>query len=112
LRPGIDIVLDAGGFNEHLQHASMVITGEGSLDAQTKSGKAVSGILRRSVQQQRPVAAVVGSMEGTPGEYIGPDRFIGVASLIDGVTSRGEAMRDARRLLRRRTAELIRSIIQ
>lgn len=65
LRPGIDLVLDATGFNDHLHGASLVLTGEGKMDAQTLGGKAVAGIARR-VQEQTggtvPVAALVGAL--------------------------------------------------
>ena len=44
---GIDYVLDAMGANSMLQTADVVITGEGHLDAQTKAGKVIAGIMAR-----------------------------------------------------------------
>ena len=60
LQSGIDLVLDAAGFDTQLQDADLVITGEGRIDAQTASGKAASGILRRAQAAGVPVVAVGG----------------------------------------------------
>ena len=60
LKSGIDLVLDAAGFDTQLQDADLVITGEGRIDAQTASGKAASGILRRAQAAGVPVVAVGG----------------------------------------------------
>ena len=62
LVPGIDLVLDAVGFEAHLVGASLVLTGEGRLDSQTLGGKAIAGIARRAAAKGVPVAALVGSL--------------------------------------------------
>ncbi len=43
LSSGIDLVLDAVGFEAHLAGADLVITGEGRLDEQTLQGKTIAG---------------------------------------------------------------------
>ncbi|MDT0442175.1 glycerate kinase [Streptomyces johnsoniae] len=43
-RPGIEVLLDVLGFAAALERASLVITGEGSLDEQTLHGKAPAGV--------------------------------------------------------------------
>lgn len=60
LRPGIDVVLDLIGFRDALGHAGLVITGEGSLDRQTLSGKAPLGVARAAHAAGVPVVAVAG----------------------------------------------------
>jgi glycerate kinase len=60
LRPGIDLVLDLVGFHRQLAGASLVITGEGSLDEQTLSGKAPAGVAAGAVAAGIPVVAVCG----------------------------------------------------
>ena len=68
LRSGIDLVLDAVGFDAHVQTADLVLTGEGRLDAQTLGGKAVTGVARRTRTQtggRVPVAALVGEVGGS-----------------------------------------------
>ncbi len=46
IRPGIELMLDMISFTERLAGARLVITGEGSLDAQTLRGKAPVGVAR------------------------------------------------------------------
>jgi glycerate 2-kinase len=59
-RPGIDVVLELGAFAEHLAGADLVVTGEGSLDAQTLHGKAPAGVAARARAAGVPVVAVAG----------------------------------------------------
>ncbi len=64
LRSGIDIVLDAAGFDEAIAHADLIITGEGKIDEQTAYGKTIGGVLRRASDRGIPVVAVAGSCSG------------------------------------------------
>jgi glycerate 2-kinase len=59
-RPGIGLVLDLAGFEEALADAALVITGEGSLDEQSLSGKAPVGVAQAAARRGIPVVAVVG----------------------------------------------------
>lgn len=63
LRPGIECVLDLVRFEERARDASLVITGEGRLDAQTLQGKVVAGVARRASVLGVPVVALAGSVE-------------------------------------------------
>ena len=56
-RSGIDLLLDAVHFDELIEDASLVITGEGSADRQTLMGKLPFGILQHS---KRPVVLLAG----------------------------------------------------
>ena len=67
-RSGVDTVLDLVGLDDLLAGADLVITGEGSLDAQTLAGKAVSGVARRATTAGVPVVAVCGRCTLTPDE--------------------------------------------
>src|SRR5699024_5256105 len=58
LRPGIELVLELVGFHDRLLGARLVITGEGSLDAQTLRGKAPAGVA--AAAGDTPVVAVCG----------------------------------------------------
>lgn len=60
LRSGISLVLDLVGFDALLADASLVITGEGSLDEQTLGGKAPAGVAARAQAAGVPVIAVAG----------------------------------------------------
>ncbi len=58
MRPGIELLLDLAGFGTRLDGARLVITGEGSLDAQTLHGKAPVGVARAAAAHQPPVPVV------------------------------------------------------
>lgn len=59
---GIDYFLDITGFNEVLQTADLVITGEGSIDAQTLQGKAPFGVAARAKQFGKQVLGIAGKV--------------------------------------------------
>ena len=63
LQRGIDTGLAAVGFDRHLYGADLVITGEGRLDAQSASGKVVSGIVRRAKHSRVPVVVLAGEVD-------------------------------------------------
>ena len=102
---GIDLVLDAAGFDSHLQGADLVITGEGRIDAQTGAGKAVWGVLQRARQAGVPVIAIGGRVSpeaaGLP--------FAGIFALADENVPDQVAMQPER--ARKRIADLIGQIL-
>lgn len=77
LQMGIETVLDTVNFNTQLQGASLVLTGEGKIDAQSLRGKVVTGVARRAKQYDVPVVAIVGDV----GDHIDKIYEEGVASV-------------------------------
>lgn len=77
LTSGIDAVLEQTGFEQLIQDADAVITGEGKVDHQTLNGKVVYGVLKRCKAQNVPVYVLA----GTAGE--GASRLLeeGVAAM-------------------------------
>ena len=63
LVPGAAFVLDALGFDARLGEAALVVTGEGKLDDQTLSGKAVGEVAGRCSEPGVACHAVVGRNE-------------------------------------------------
>ena len=59
-RSGIDLLLDTIHFDDLLQGADLVITGEGSADRQTLMGKLPFGILQRAQKHDVPVMLIAG----------------------------------------------------
>ena len=57
---GIDLLLDTIHFDDLLQNADLVITGEGSADRQTLMGKLPFGILQRAQKHNVPVILIAG----------------------------------------------------
>jgi glycerate kinase len=66
LQSGIGLVLDLVGFARHLPGACLVVTGEGSLDAQTLSGKTPAGVAAAAKEAGIPVVTVSGRVVLTP----------------------------------------------
>ena len=63
LKSGIDMILDAAGFDEIIEDASLVITGEGHIDFQSGRGKVIDGIFRRCRTKTVPVLAIAGIVD-------------------------------------------------
>ncbi|MDN3523582.1 glycerate kinase [Halomonas ramblicola] len=59
-RPGIEIVMELVGFEEKLAGADLVITGEGSVDRQSLSGKTPVGVARAAARTAVPVVLLAG----------------------------------------------------
>lgn len=64
LRFGIDVVLDTVHFDDALEDASIVFTGEGKLDDQSLQGKVIAGVAKRAKEKNVPVVAIVGGIDG------------------------------------------------
>jgi glycerate kinase len=62
LRSGAALVAAAVGLTEELSHAELVLTGEGSLDAQTAAGKTVSLVVAAAAERHVPVLAFAGQV--------------------------------------------------
>jgi glycerate kinase len=65
-RPGIEVMLDVLGFGPALERATLVITGEGSLDEQTLHGKAPAGVAAAARAAGKEVVAVCGRLALLP----------------------------------------------
>ncbi|MBF9014303.1 MULTISPECIES: glycerate kinase [unclassified Oceanispirochaeta] len=62
LEKGIDLVLDSVGFDESLEGAELVITGEGRIDGQSVRGKVPVGIAARAKKKNIPVLVIAGDI--------------------------------------------------
>ena len=68
LIPGIKLIKELASFDHHIKDADWIITGEGKLDEQTKSGKTIQGILNSSGENTK-IAAFCGKVDLTKDEY-------------------------------------------
>jgi glycerate kinase len=97
LRPGIDIVCDAVGFDERLRNADCLITGEGRLDRQSVMGKVIGGVARRARAANVPTIALVGSFgEGVEAAHRELDACL---SIVDRPMPLEQALAEGQRLL-------------
>ncbi|HXM18949.1 MAG TPA: glycerate kinase [Candidatus Tumulicola sp.] len=99
LRPGAQLVLEVIGFDQALDGADLVVTGEGKLDRQTLAGKAPFAVAQAARAKGIRTVAVAGRVELSPDELeqTGIERAVSIVSL--GVSS-GEAIARAEELLR------------
>lgn len=78
MRRGVEVVAEAAGLEVHVRGADLVITGEGSLDSQTLSGKTPAGVAEVAGRHGVPVIAFAGR--------IGPDADVlldhGLAAIV------------------------------
>ena len=68
LENGIDYFLSVTGFENEVLKASLVITGEGSLDRQTLEGKAPAGVAKKAKEFNVPVIGFGGKVPDEPDE--------------------------------------------
>ena len=62
LQPGIELLLDAAHFDQLLESADMVFTGEGRIDWQSAHGKVPAGVGARCKRRGVPCVALCGSI--------------------------------------------------
>jgi glycerate 2-kinase len=79
---GARFVLDAVAFDERLRAAAVAVSGEGKLDEQTLTGKAVAEVARRCRAAGRPLHAIVGTCALAPEVVHG----LGLASVREATT--------------------------
>ncbi len=107
LRPGIEIVLAATGFDALAGQADLVITGEGKTDFQTAFGKAPVGVARAAKLHGKPVVCVSGSLGHGAQQVLlhGIDAF---ESVLSGPMTIEEAMASAEVLIEKSAARIAR----
>jgi glycerate kinase len=63
MHSGARLVMDTIRFEDHIRGADWIVTGEGRLDGQTGSGKALEAVCKAAREQKIPVIAVCGAVE-------------------------------------------------
>ncbi|WP_406483742.1 glycerate kinase [Streptomyces platensis] len=109
-RPGIDVMLDVLGFAPALAQATFVITGEGSLDAQTLHGKAPAGVAAAARAAGLDVVAVCGRLQ-LPQEALAAAGIRRAYALTDLEPDPARCMAEAGPLLERAAERLARDFL-
>ncbi len=104
IKPGIELVLDSVGFDNHLTATTLVITGDGRIDRQSAMGKALSGILQRAGKKAVPVIALAGSLE-LSFEEMQEMGLAGAMSIVDRPMALATALTEAELLLERAASQ-------
>ena len=98
IRSGIDFINEFTQLKEKIEHADLVITGEGKVDSQTLSGKVVKGVATIAHQYQKKLILICGICELSKQQL----EQLGIAQLIslhDTETSVSKAMKNAKTIL-------------
>ena len=106
-RSGIDLLLDAIGFDALLESADLIITGEGAADSQTLMGKLPFGILQHARRRHVPVCLIAGRIADR--QSLLAAGFAHVASINPPTLSLEEAMRPdvSRRNIRTQVEKIV-----
>lgn len=95
---GIDLVLETLDVEHHLADAALCLTGEGSIDGSSTSGKVVVGLARFAQARGRPVIALAGTL-GPGAEEVLDEGVTAIFSLCSRPMAITEAMFQAAPLL-------------
>ncbi|MFE3828479.1 glycerate kinase [Streptomyces sp. NPDC059092] len=109
-RPGIEVMLDVLGFAPALARATLVITGEGSLDEQTLHGKAPAGVAAAARARGIEVIAVCGRL-ALPPEALGKAGIARAYALTHIEPDPARCMAQAGPLLERLAADIARDFL-
>ena len=103
LESGFDCIAGILGAEQAISKASIVITGEGSLDHQTMEGKTPYGVSKLARKHNIPVYALAGRLAD---EEILHRHFDGIASIVNSPMTLDEAIADAPQLLEKAATRL------
>ncbi|MFF5971022.1 glycerate kinase [Streptomyces sp. NPDC012769] len=109
-RPGIELMLEVLGFAPALERATLVITGEGSLDEQTLHGKAPAGVAAAARAAGKEVVAVCGRL-ALPPETLGAAGIRRAYPLSDLEPDPAKSIPDAGPLLEQVSANIARDFL-
>ncbi|POH57931.1 glycerate kinase [Cryobacterium zongtaii] len=107
LRRGVDVVMDAVRLADRIAGADFVFTGEGSLDAQTLSGKTPLGVAEAAGVHGVPVVAFAGRI-GPGAEVLYDHGFAALVPIVPGVSDLPSALADGAANLERAVATVCR----
>lgn len=107
LESGFDCIARALGAEERIAAADLVVTAEGSLDAQTLEGKTPHGVSQLARKHHKLVYALAGRLAD---ETLLFPHFDGIASLVNAPMTLDEAIANAPDLLEKAAARLAHTI--
>ena len=102
---GASFILNKLSFNEHVQWADIVITGEGKIDSQTSNLKAPYVVAQIAHKYRKPVYALAGIADETNEKL-----FDGIYPLVNTSVTKEEAMENTRELLFQKVLELVKDL--
>ncbi len=93
IRSGIETVLEVLDFDNFIEGADLIITGEGCLDMQTLQGKAPYGVLKKAMIHNIPVIGIGGKIEEKAYERLKEEGFSELIAVSPAEMDLKEAMK-------------------
>lgn len=90
IKSGIETIMDITGFENKVQQADWIVSGEGKFDSQSMGGKVISKVLELSSAYQKPLFLLVGINSLSPKELKSMNIYY-----IDSVVKRADSINDA-----------------
>jgi len=106
---GADFVMQAVGFEQALQGADLVLTGEGRVDETTLHGKLLFRVLHTAHKHGIPIAIVCGDFVGDRSALVQYGALV-CETLVSAKVSPEEAMWRAEQMVEENTAKLLRRL--
>lgn len=103
LESGATLVMDTVGLDAHLARADLVLTGEGSLDAQSAAGKVPVRVAERAAVAGVPTIVLAGRLDPDI-EREPPAGVVAAVPIVRGVTDLDRALREGPTNVERATA--------
>ncbi|MBO0452866.1 glycerate kinase family protein [Candidatus Enterococcus murrayae] len=107
MRSGIELVIELTHLEEMITKADYVFTGEGSIDYQTKFGKAPYGVAKLAEKHQKPVFACAGHM----GEHVETLYEEGMTAIFS-ILSKPSSLEDALKKGEENLEQLVENIVR
>lgn len=107
---GSDYIMNELNIDEALKNNELVVTGEGKIDSQSRSGKAPSALAFRAQKYHCKVIALAGII-GNNRQALHNDGFTALFPIQNGPMSMTESIAESSQLLARQTEEIFRLII-
>lgn len=111
MQRGVDVVLNAIGFESFLETADLIITGEGKSDSQTLYGKTPFGIAEAGKRAGKPVVLVSGVVDPESQGVLQP-YFTEIYSIVGAEVSAEQAMSDAYNQLKIKTQTAVKTFME
>ncbi|MCA1057311.1 glycerate kinase [Rossellomorea aquimaris] len=107
---GFSLIAQLSGLHDEMKGASLVLTGEGKVDAQSLYGKVPVGVGRIAREHHIPVVAFTGKSEGSI-EKLSSEGVSLVFPIVDSPMTLNEAMKNASTLLEKAAERLMRAFL-
>jgi len=109
-RMGIALVMEALNFEQYIEAADVLITGEGRIDEQTFFGKVIQGVCRLAKRHGVPVIVLAGEV-AHDSERLLEEGIEAAFSIVPGPISVQQAMQDAGPLLQEAAERVTRLLL-